>query len=631
MRYYMGRRYGLGFLIGTLGIVFIAIAIHVNNIEENDLKDKQHKSYQYESNEKEINTIETGIEMQTYEPDEEMYVKSIQNLDSDNCIAYEKGFYYFRSQKDYSLCKMDDNGVNVEKLTDEIPGSIYIKDDTIYFINLTDNRTLYTIQTDGAKLTKVTDISMQNMIVVNNKIYFLSVYNKDFKVMYTISNKDFENDRYLYCMDMDGTELTPLIKERIGQFTSDGERLFYEKGTDETKVIGPTEYNIYKLCSSAMDGSDEKVLMKTTGLSQIIPYKGFLYYVLKHCLYEANQDGGNEKYLLGDVNQVTISESLIYILNSNNLCVLNLQTDELKTICENKNMNEDFLGYRFFVINGQLLVKHWESEDKGVVWCTIDKQSGTYQIFEDVGTFKKENYVNWTNIENDRNETFEDLLDEDISEYLADGLVYEDYYRESEECGEYSIYLPQFTSNVKGYKKINEALMKVYNIGLDDKEKTFEKYKQTEEKTGETISSDYYTQIGYRYIYISEKYVVVDHYKMGYSDDLMLYKEWVPLIFNKDSGDFLDIDAMFKVESRVYKERIAKILYKYLELSQRYEGLFADFNTMSIMKYLDEANLFFIDTGMVIGFNKYSIFPGAYGSPEFVIPYSSLKDIINFQ
>ncbi|MCH5274731.1 MAG: hypothetical protein J1E65_02735, partial [Lachnospiraceae bacterium] len=86
-----------------------------------------------------------------YSEDDEFYVQCLQNLHQGNSITYADGYYYFRSQtEDYSLCRTEGMGMPVEVVADQIPGAIYVREDRVFFINVSDNRTLYCVGTDGS-------------------------------------------------------------------------------------------------------------------------------------------------------------------------------------------------------------------------------------------------------------------------------------------------------------------------------------------------------------------------------------------------------------------------------------------------------------------------------------------------
>ena len=160
--------------------------------------------------------------------DDEFYVKCLQNLYQGNSITYADGYYYFRSQtKDYSLCRTKGTGMSVEVVADQIPGSIYVRADQVYFINVSDNRTLYRVGTDGSGLEKLSDFPMQELIVLEDKIYFRSVYDREYDPFYQLTEEAAEDDRYLYSMNLDGSGCELLVPKVCMRFVTDGECLYY--------------------------------------------------------------------------------------------------------------------------------------------------------------------------------------------------------------------------------------------------------------------------------------------------------------------------------------------------------------------------------------------------------------------
>ena len=144
--------------------------------------------------------------------DDEYYVQCLQNLNQGNSITYADEYYYFRSQtKNYSLCRTKGTGMPVEVVADQIPGAIYVRDDQVYFINVSDSRTLYCVGTDGSELKKLSDFPMQELIVLENKIYFRSLYDREYDPFYQLTEDTAEDDRYLYSMNLDGSGCELLV------------------------------------------------------------------------------------------------------------------------------------------------------------------------------------------------------------------------------------------------------------------------------------------------------------------------------------------------------------------------------------------------------------------------------------
>lgn len=161
-------------------------------------------------------------------PDEDtdLYVQCLQNLHQGNNMVYADGYYYFRSQvENYSLCRTEGSGMPVEVVADQVPGAIYVREDQVYFINVSDNRTLYAVGTDGNGLRKLSDFPMQELVVVEDRVYFRSVYDREYDPFYQLVEEDAEDDRYLYSMKLDGSDCRLLIPRICLKFTTDGKRL----------------------------------------------------------------------------------------------------------------------------------------------------------------------------------------------------------------------------------------------------------------------------------------------------------------------------------------------------------------------------------------------------------------------
>lgn len=130
-----------------------------------------------------------------YSEDSKLYVQCLQNLNQGNSITYADGYYYFRSQtENYSLCRMKEDGTSAEVIADQIPGSIYVKENQVYFTNVSDNRTLYRVGTDGSGLKKLSDFPMQELVVWNGKIYFRLAYGREYDSLSPQTERAEEKD-----------------------------------------------------------------------------------------------------------------------------------------------------------------------------------------------------------------------------------------------------------------------------------------------------------------------------------------------------------------------------------------------------------------------------------------------------
>lgn len=583
---------------------------------------------------KERNTQDNGVLKETVdmeewlEPDGAFYETTIQNLLFNNCITYSNGYYYYRSQKDYSLCKIKKDSKEIIKVTDAIPQYIYINNNTIYFLNISDDNKLYSVQTDGSNLRKISDNKMDNLVLVNNKFYFLSNYIKEYDILNLGFEKYDDYHDFLYSMNVDGTDATLIIKNVDDEFTTDGKRIYYKECIIEELNSSDTQSHI-NLCSSNMNGTDYQTLMKDADyFFYLISYREKLYFTKDQTLYSIDANGlDDKKMIMNEVYKYTISNGKIYTIKNNQLISLNLLTDDKKVITENTlNDYSDI-----YVVDGHLLLKHWVSEDLGIVWHEVDMHTGEYKLFEPVETYSAKDYVIWSSSDVDYltyDFVFPELKNEDYSEYLDDDIIYTDYYKEYDgsKIGQYSITVPRFNHKIAGHKNINKAFKDIYEQELENKKNIYTEY----EKDSDEHLIHQYNNIQYNYLYLSDQYLSVDFYlrcNTGGRD----YIEWRPLLFDRNTGKQLKAEDVFCVDENIYKDRLARILYKYLEFKNSSSYLDVTFEDMGLKNEMQESLFFFSRKGLVVGYPVNSIACTAVGDVKFEIPYAIIEDILNYQ
>ena len=56
---------------------------------------------------------------------------------------------------------------------------------------------IYRVGTDGSRLQKLSDFPMQELIVLEDKVYFRSVYDREYDPFYQLTEEAAEDDKYL--------------------------------------------------------------------------------------------------------------------------------------------------------------------------------------------------------------------------------------------------------------------------------------------------------------------------------------------------------------------------------------------------------------------------------------------------
>ena len=122
-----------------------------------------------------------------------------------NRIAYKDGYYYYASQLDnYFLYRVKEDGSEAKCLAKVHSGSILADGDVLYFVNLSDDKAIYRIGTDG---------SGKELLMGNIVDYRIAATNGG-KVMY---------DGYLYCSSNRKNKETGQWDTVVTRYNLDGE------------------------------------------------------------------------------------------------------------------------------------------------------------------------------------------------------------------------------------------------------------------------------------------------------------------------------------------------------------------------------------------------------------------------
>lgn len=603
-------------------------------IEANlQIKAESQSGQEGQQEESQVQTIkeENKPAVRLYHEDDDFYVQCLQNLHQGNNITYADGYYYFRSQtENYSLCRTKGAGMPVEVVADQIPGAIYVREDQVYFINVSDSRTLYCVGTDGSGLKKISDFPMQELIVLEDKIYFRSVYDREYDPFYQLTEEPAKDDRYLYSMNLDESGCELLIPKVCTEFVTDGEWLYY--------LVYEGGFVLYK---NSLDGKEEeKILHKKDRIWDILPYQGELYWVdvEQEQLVRLNAKG-EEEILASDVWRFTIACGQAYVVNKEEIRRVDLATEEERLLAERKKISENDGQNRedtyywhngehnrgIFLVNGQLFAKYFESENKGVLWHVMDGEK--FVVFEDMEPLMAEELVLDTSLLYEFNFYYPGRTDENAKQYLdTDGeLHYEESFGKREDksaYGNFSFTLPRFNSELASYEQLNRQMEMLLELALEDKDSFFQEISELDQEPWMT----WHREHEYSNLYIGEKYISMHYYRRGYEGGMRDWKNSLPLIFDRETGKMLHMEDFFTVEESVYMKRLTGAIYKYCEMTGM-DWWNEAFDNNVLVKNFGDLRCYLTPDGVVLCYERYEIMAGACGSPTFEIPYEWFADI----
>lgn len=567
-----------------------------------------------------------------YSEDSKLYAQCLQNLNQGNSITYADGYYYFRSQtENYSLCRMKEDGTSAEVIADQIPGSIYVKENQVYFTNVSDNRTLYRVGTDGSGLKKLSDFPMQELVVWNGKIYFRLVYGREYDSLSPQTERAEEKDWYLYSMNLDGSGCQLLIPKLCMEFMMDERWLYY-------LTFG--EGKNYVLHKTSLDGKeDEIILKKEHPIENMLLYRGNLYWIDAEQRLVRLKAQGEEEILASDVQYFTIAHGLAYAINNENIRRIALTTGEGSLLTEKeksfryggRNRQDIYPWYNgyhnrgIFLVNGKVFAKYYESNKKGVLWHVLN--GNTFVVFEDMVARAAEDLVLDTSLLYEAKYYYPGRLDNNAEQYLdTEGeLHYEETFGTTADgypYGSFSISLPRFNSELASHKQLNRQMEKLLGIALEEKASFFQEISKRYDEEWTSWGREY----GYSNIFIGETYISMNYYSSGHG---RLMRDWVnpmPLIFDRDTGRMLHTDNLFAVEESIYMKRLTGAIYKYCEMTGK-EWWNDIFDNNVLAKNRGKQRCYLTPDGIVLCYDRYEVMPGSCGNPAFEIPYEWFADI----
>ncbi|MFP4457696.1 MAG: DUF5050 domain-containing protein [Clostridia bacterium] len=213
------------------------------------------------------------------------------NISNGGLICpYSEGIIYRSEADGWKLYKTERE--NKVKISYDIPSSINIVDNTIYFSNYLDGHNLYKIDIDGSSREKLTEYGATCVNVVNDDVYYI---NRDEGFRLEVINKEME--------------VEVLVDSRVGGLVTDGKILYFTK---------PTGDNEFSLFSFNLEDNSELQLTKDQYCHYINITDEYIFYwsVNENALRRIDKDSlENFKILDQPVDYINSNEKYIYFVN----------------------------------------------------------------------------------------------------------------------------------------------------------------------------------------------------------------------------------------------------------------------------------------------------------------------------
>lgn len=556
-----------------------------------------------------------------------------------NRIYYKDGYYYYASQKDhYYLYRCDEDGSNPQCLAKIHPGNIWVRNDEIYFVNLSDGQGIYRMKTDGTGMEKLCE-SGQNLQISAEYVYFTSTYEAEYDKSGMVTEEPSEyDDDFLYRMKKDGSE-RELIATDVWQYVlSDGCPEVWYTGSIYCIKWMDQKYVLYRM---DLDGQNEQEMYRFDARGRMMVYGGNIYYAGD--FYGEREQISRLDLWNGEITtfqvplytDCCIYDGYLYTLNEEagdherqiSVCRMDLDGENCEVIYKDTFTCERLQGgcvsdlyatgegvfFRMFASEGEgcqwyRLIKDWEQDEwKTVIWeyedvvpVTLPAQNIEYGELSSVKSMMKST--------------------PGYEEYMTEDLEFEEYYRmeDEKEYNPYRIWLPQFNERIAGYKKINQYFQNAYQEALKEKEIFFETIGENEP---EGVVS-WFQMTGYDYIYIGEKYITVARYEGGYWGGIRSWTYQEPVTFDRKSGEVVSLEKILDMPEREAVAKLTGSVYKYMEGIGR--GTFFLEEEDILTEEYDPEQFFLFQEGIGLYYERYAIDCGAAGDYLFIVPWEEL-------
>ena len=226
---------------------------------------------------------------------------------------------------------------NINIVDGWIYANFYVSDDSMY-----QGSGLYRLKTDGTQVTKLSDLHLENISIVNNKIYGLSwgadsVYsinldgtqqtkliNYGFSTLNVTEHALYMSNNAIRAFDLDTGELTEALNTGISPeyFIIDGDYVYYY----ESRYENGYSTKLYKY---PLDGSSKPIVI-IDNIYRFNISNGYIFYVKlgESGIFKATTDGANiEKISDISVNCFDIFDDYLYCSDYLDASITVLKTD----------------------------------------------------------------------------------------------------------------------------------------------------------------------------------------------------------------------------------------------------------------------------------------------------------------
>lgn len=219
------------------------------------------------------------------------YGNDMQIYRSGAMVAMDENYYYAANAQDGGrLYRISREGSGQREKITEIPASmISLREDRLYFVSGYENgsnaRGIYGVNTDGTQLEYLSDAVPENMIMVNDWLYYVSA-----------------NDSHIYKLNVRERREIQLTDKSCVSMTMQGNTIFFSY-QEETET--ETEDTVQILASIDVDGNFYQELGRDIEYHDLMYMDGRIYYISEGWLglCSVNPDGTDLRTVFEIPNQ----------------------------------------------------------------------------------------------------------------------------------------------------------------------------------------------------------------------------------------------------------------------------------------------------------------------------------------
>lgn len=245
---------------------------------------------------------------------------NIMNL--SYAAGYENYAYFINYGDSSRIYKISFLTKEIEKVSDISADEIHLLNGKIYFGNVKDNSSIYTMNIDGTNIEKINDQTSGFVNVMTDKIVF-GTY-PDYEIQ-TLSLKD---------------GLTTKLNNDESYFLQIYNNKLYFVNLSKHMSLNRYDFN---------KGVIDEIFPEQIG--PYIIYDEYIYHVVDKKICKTDLDGGNSEILIDyDYYSFNIADNSIYYIDNGNICEYLLDNDKVNIL--KSNVDESF---KYINIVGDLL------------------------------------------------------------------------------------------------------------------------------------------------------------------------------------------------------------------------------------------------------------------------------------